>query len=206
MHAIALHDRNLDSEDAGVFSYQGAKQWIAQLDKVGYTANMTNGFDVKAARYSVADYVAKFGREPSDIADRSGTWGIEREAVKGVSKVSRSESGKSMQAILMDSQGKARSQSGRLFSEYYSATFGKKILTISKLARDILGLDSVIEDDQALIDSVSTNEQIIAMLTRAQWRVILRDDRRSELLQIAAMGDPDRLRAYLLDVCPELDI
>lgn len=206
LHAIALHDRNLTEQDTAILVNSGAKQWKAQLERNAYTASLQHGFDVSNARYSVADYVAKFGRDPVDMSGRGKQWGLEREAVKGVSKQSRTIAGRSMQAILADSRGNARSADGRLFTEYYNATFGNKLLTISKQAKELLGIDISIEDDQALIEAPDRNDILLAMLTRAQWAIILHKDRRDELLTIAALGDSDALHRYILSICPELDI
>jgi hypothetical protein len=207
LHAIELFDRNYDSESIAPIEFEAAKLWRKSLQAHDQDCDLDHGLDAKAARYSVADYVAKFGRDPIEKSSRRNNWGIEREVALAHSKVARAPDSMSAQGLLLDSAGSPRSPSGRLFIEYADATAGNKILTISAKAKSLLGLDISIEADEHLLAERDNNEVILATLSRQQWALLLYpEDRRTELLNIAATGSSAEVIRLIRRICPELDM
>jgi len=78
LHALIFVQPGLQ---LGKFTFALKKRWLMALERLGADATWEHGCDVRAARSDIADYVAKWGREPK--------WTVAHELAKAVSKKGR---------------------------------------------------------------------------------------------------------------------
>ena len=163
--------------------------WVSALLKTGAAgADQLNdinahSFDVRGGDFA-AEYVAKFGHEPSFKAklDAGATWGAAREMVKGQSKVSHSMRGSTPFTLLV-AVGKGDQQAAQLFREFYWAFKGRRQLTWSPGLRARLGLDDEAADDEILEQQANAPEfETVATLTKDDWALVLRHRARYQVL------------------------
>ena len=161
------------------------------------TASYARGVDVRTAESDVAEYVAKFGHEPVDMK-RPGKWTIEREMTKAPAKVAKGEKGRSPMQLLADYTAGDK-KAGELFKEYAAAFKGRNQLVWSRGLRDRLGLGKE-ETDEEVAKREDEAAHLLAEVTMPQWRVVLANDARGELLEIASSGDRAAVDRFLLSI------
>lgn len=153
-------------------------RWLELLKKQGRDASWANGVDVRYTDEDIAEYVSKYGQEPQ--------WKIEHEMTKSPSKIAKNGGRTAFQLLKDYSEGD--SKSGRLFMQYAANFKGKSQLHWSRGLRALLSLE-VEKSDEELAKSTERDALLLASLTRPQWRAILGNDARGELLEIASTGD-----------------
>jgi hypothetical protein len=133
-----------------------ALRWVEILSKLGRWATLEHGLTVEAADSKIADYIAKWGHEPSEQS-----WGVESEMTKSHLKKNRLDgmtpfellgaaAGESdrLEKLSHILKGQNREQlenrAGRLYVEYFKAFKGKPRLHWGK-TKDLLGLDRELE-------------------------------------------------------------
>lgn len=89
---------------------------------------------------------------------------------------------------LLKDYSEGDSASGSLFIQYAVSFKGKSQLKWSKGLRSLLRMD-IEQSDEELAKSMEKDALLLASLSREQWRVILGNDARAELLNIAVSGD-----------------
>jgi len=174
-------------------------RWRDQVEKAGFEPS-PEAFDVRCTDDQVVDYVAKFGRLPSEERRRGMTWGPVDELTKAVVKRARGESRAPFQLLADSARGDV--QAGQLFKEYAEATKGLRQLRYSKGLREKLGLGREKQIDE-LVNEDDEVASTLAWLDANQWAVVLRNDQRAEVLAAARRGK-DELFAFL-DRLPGMD-
>ncbi|MBI5651164.1 MAG: protein rep [Chloroflexi bacterium] len=169
-------------------------RWLYVLDRNGATASYRRGVDFRTADRDVAEYVAKFGHEPVNLK-RPGKWTMEHELTKGVAKIARGAKGKSPTQLLADFVDGDRA-SAMLWQEYARAFKGKRQLVWSRGLRTKLGLGYE-ETDEAIAKREDEQAVRLLSLTLRQWRTVLGNDARGEVLEIASSGDRDQVLEFL---------
>jgi hypothetical protein len=161
-------------------------RWKQSVASDGGFASYNHGCDVRLTDKEVADYVAKYGREPA--------WTVSHEITKSVVKQAR-QGGRTPFQLLADFAG-GDEEAGRLFLLYGCAFKGQRQLYWSQGLRDLLGLGRELTDDELAAgqDEIAV---VLASLTPTQWRVVLGNDARADLLQVASTGDASAVREYL---------
>jgi len=153
-----------------------------------------HGFSVSRTYGSVADYVAKFGREPLRTP-----WGAATELTKGHLKHGHDEEHLTPFAMLWCiSQG--RDELKPIFREYAQWFKGKHQLVWSAGLRSLL-LDR--EEELTDVELAQEEEKEVVFLgriNRAQWYVVLAKDARGKLLEVARSGDWQQVIAFLVDI------
>jgi hypothetical protein len=71
-------------------------------------------------------------------------------------------------------------------------------LVWSKGLRAKLGIGEA-KSDEVIAKEIEADAVLLAMLSRLQWRQVLGNDIRGELLQVASKGDPDLLWSFLAE-------
>jgi len=182
--------------------------WLLKLEKQGRDASWENGVDLQTANSRVADYVAKYGRDPVDAG-----WTLSHEMAKASTKTSHPDGMTPFQLLLEYGenigQGLADEWPAHKFREYAAAFKGKKQLEWSRGLRDRLGLN-----DEATDDDLATEDREdavwLASLTRDQWNIVLGNDVRGQLLDVAsaagAAGNIEPLRQFLAAFGIELQL
>jgi len=172
-------------------------RWQAVLAHSARTATYANGVDVRTANKDVASYVAKFGREPIDMR-RPGRWTIEHEMTKAAVKKGRTAEGRTPMQLLADCM-MGDKQAGELWKEYAMRFKGKRQLVWSRGLRKLLGI-VVEKSDKDLATEEREDAHLLTTLTREEWRVVLRNDARGEVLEVASTGDRQKLEDYLVRI------
>ena len=172
----------------GVVGFETAlrDRWLHQLARLGRDASWANGVDVRMSDAAIADYIAKYAKEP--------TWTIEHEMTKAPVKLAKSGGRTAFQ--LLNEYMLGDEAAGRLFLQYALNFKGKNQLAWSRGLRTILRLDQE-KTDIEIANEMEDDAQLLAQLTRDQWRVILANDARAELLNIAVTGDVDAFWSFV---------
>jgi hypothetical protein len=208
---VLRRDGRADDEitrDAVIIEDWFKDNWIGKLRKQGRFADAEHGVKVDTTYDRIAEYISKYGKMP----DLAHFWTVEREVAKAVSKQSRKH-GRTIWQIVIDSfmavdgQGRPdmrkRQRSQTLFFEYAVATFGKHQLEPSKDLR--AEFDLKVLADEALAATLAEDMTLFTTLNWEQWAVILKSDRRAELLEVAVSGNKARFDEWLASV-PDMPV
>lgn len=165
------------------------ERWTRAVGSVGRYASWQHGCDVRFSDADIAKYVAKWGKEPN--------WTPAHELTKGVAKLGRRGGRTAMQLLsdYLDGDGDA----GRLWLQYACNLKGERQLVWSIGLRDRLGLVEEKTDEEIAMEQPEI-AVILASLTMGAWRVVIANDARGELLEVAAGGDPAQVEAFLVQL------
>lgn len=166
------------------------KQWDAGLRLEGMRDVTARGVDMRWANADIAEYVAKMGAERS--------WDIEHELTKGPSKLGRGEHFTPVQ-LLAGFASTGDYLLGRLWQVYATELKGTHQLRWSPGLRARLGLAKV-KTDEEVADETDALGVLLARLDKKQWATVLHFEARADLLNVAAAGDADAVKWYLLDL------
>lgn len=183
MHCLVFLDGLIDI--AG-FEDQSRRRWAHAVAATGRYASWQHGCDVRYTNNEIADYVAKFGREPK--------WTPAHEIAKAVSKAGRA-GGRTPMQLLADYFAGDRA-SGRRWLEYAVNMKGQRQLFWSHGMREQLELETEQTDEEiaAEQDEIAV---MLASLSVGAWRAVLANDARAELLFAAATGDEQTVKTFL---------
>ncbi len=154
-------------------------QWENGLRLAGLREVNEHGVDFAIADSNVAGYVAKFGHERG--------WNVEHELTKQVTKKGRA-GGRTPTDLLAAFKFDGDLQAGEWWREYARVMKGGVQLRWSKGLRSSLGL-AVEKSDEELAAGVEKSGVLLGLLSDNEWRLILADDARAELLAVASTGD-----------------
>ncbi len=159
----------------------------AAADKLGMNEH---GLKLQATQGAVADYIAKFGAEATTEA-----WGPESELSHA--HVKRGRLGQRTPWDLLRAFTEGDDRAAHLWREYASVFKGRQQLTWSPGLRAILGLEDAASD--ADIAAARPSDAVhLLWITLADWLLVLRYQQRGQLLDVAASGDEDDCRVFLL--------
>ena len=191
IHTLLVARRALNAGSVHDFLFP---RWLAALSECNRSATSDRGVNVRTRESDVADYIAKFGREPKD-PKRPRSWTIEHELTKSVSKLAKGDHGLAplqlLQAFLAGDQ-----RAGKLWQEYAGIFKGRHQLQWSRGLRSLLGLGKL-ESDQEIAERSDEQAVLLATLSLQQWQVVLGNDARGELLEVASSGDVVQLQEFL---------
>ena len=157
------------------------------MDAHGYKLDRTYG--------AVADYIAKYGREPL-----KPPWGVEAELTKGHLKQGRGPVEHLTPFGLLAHIYQGEEDLAPLFQEYARWFKGHKQLSWSKgLRKRLLGTEQE-KTDEELAQEQQEDAVLLGRLTRAQWRVVLANDARGELLEVARSGEWEHVQTFLTEI------
>jgi hypothetical protein len=165
------------------------RHWKQALNHKGYGADFTHGLDVTTAKDTVADYIAKWGREPINPE-----WSVAAEITKQPVKQAR-KGGRTPTAILFD-YGEGVPGMGKLWREYAYAMKGRNQLVWSRNMRDELGIGKEKSDGEIAAD-IPSSSVLLASLNKAQWKIILKAGSRADVLHHAANDTEDEFANWL---------
>jgi hypothetical protein len=198
-HDLVFAMPGLLADTAAVAELRG--EWVRILFKVGLgnhekLADMhAHAFDLQGGNFA-ADYIAKFGREPS--------WSEAHELTKSHAKVGgRNLSGETHVTPfkLLEWYLAGDAQAGALFREYAEAFAGKRMLSWSPGLKKKLHIEEL--TDEQLADEAENalpDEELAADLDGEEWRLVLSRDARAELLYIAAKNGAEGVRCFLVEL------
>lgn len=170
--------------------------WRGVLQRHSRYADGDHGVTVKTANEDVAEYIAKHGEDDmAEAVAKIRTWTEAHEIALGVIKRKTKRGGFTpMQLLALSLCGDIIA--GRLFAEYALTFKGKSQLYWSKGLRDLLGLAETLTDEE-LAARRGEDAVLLARLNSRQWKRILANSARGELLAAAANGDVIRLDQFL---------
>jgi hypothetical protein len=165
--------------------------WIDTLIKIGLAErNQLNemlvyAFDVQNGDYA-AEYVAKFGHEPSATSKTltNSHWSASHELTKGHQKVGRRLSGRTAFTLLRDFT-EGDEAAGELFVEYAKQFKGKRQLFWSPKLRKSLALPEAEKTDEEIAAEELPERELVTVLNHEQWRLVLSRNARFEVLKVA---------------------
>ena len=171
--------------------------WVSALNHFERSASYARGCDVRTAEKDVADYVAKWNREPLD-KKRAKSWTQEHELTKSGSKVSRTREHRTMNQLLLD-YCYGDKLAGQLWQEYARVLKGRKQLVWSHGLRKLLGL-GIDQSDLEIAKRIEQDAVLLARLTLRDWRIVRDNDCRGELLEVASSGDFAMVQKFLRSI------
>jgi hypothetical protein len=153
-----------------------------------------HGFDIVDNTEKVADYIAKWGHDPS--------WGDWDELARWHTKIGRGRQGNEhytpWQLLAFADEGDT--QAGELWREYALTFYRRKQLHWSVGLRKKLGMEKEVSDEEAAQKEVEgANTQYRIKLNDEQWRWIKGNDMRVELLELVEACDA----GSILDRCKQ---
>lgn len=171
------------------------QRWQESVKKQGYGASWERGADVRSREKDITEYVAKFGRLP--VGTR---WTLEHELTKSPSKRGKLKGETPMQLLL--DYGLGNTYAGKLFVEYAKAFKGRNQLVWSRGLRELLGIGDM-PSDEDLTENEAKNGQVLATLSRSDWKKILSLKHRAQLLEYASRASSDELADYINELLCE---
>ena len=190
-----------------------ATRWAEKLQMSGFTANLVHGVDVRTADSDIADYIAKFGREPT-----SSTWGADTELAKA--NVKRASLGgltpfqllgaaagiaDDLDAAILIIDGDraaVRRKAGMLYAEFFHTMKGKPRLHWGDMKR-ILELDDALDLYAKENPEPERDTWDMALIQSGpDWKTITGGnggpDLRADLLAVCATRNAGRVNAWLI--------
>lgn len=140
--------------------------------------NKVHGITVEGGK-EAARYVADWGREKGG---KGSIWGLEHELAK--SHVKKGREGRLSPWDLLRAVYAGDVKRGVQFEEYARCFRGKHQLEYSRGLRAVLDLGEVATDEE-IAKADEPGAELLGTLKPAEWRIILRADRRGELLEVA---------------------
>jgi hypothetical protein len=186
LHVLYFFDREVP-----ILPFESAikARWGQCLESAGRYASWAHGVDVRFSDSDIADYIAKWGKEPK--------WTPAHEMTKGVAKIGRRGGRTALQLLSDYLDGDAAA--GRLWVQYAGALKGERQLFWSRGLRERLGLVAE-KTDEEIVEEQEEIAIILASLTLGAWRVVIANDARGELLEVASTGDRDQVQAFLVQL------
>ncbi len=139
--------------------------------------------------------MAKFGREQY--------WTVARELAKSSSKNAYG-SGRSMNELLESFVVAGDAAAGRRWREYALVFKGRRQHVWSRGLRALLGLAVEEKTDEQVAAEAIEDAVELARLDLAAWRIVLANDARGELCDVASSGDAGAVRRFLLSLGVEV--
>lgn len=133
----------------------------------------------------------------SQAGEYAGKWGMEHELTKAHIKAGRDGHVSPWDFLRQVDEGNMDGVA--LFTEYAKAFKGKRQLVWSDGLRDLLGL-GVEATDQDLAEQTEEGAELLGLLTRQNWKVVLRADKRGELLEVAAASGWEGVVRFIRDL------
>lgn len=174
--------------------------------------DMLHGADGEAVAWDVqkgdyaADYIVKFGREPSleSAIGAHATWGIAREMVKGMSKTGRRLRGLTPFTLLAAAAreivlvGMKPGRAAALFCEFAVAFKGERMLYWSPKLRAVLDMGRLFTDAElAELEDRKPKYETVCTLTREDWALVLAHEARDAVLRAAEQNGAQGVAAVL---------
>jgi len=180
--------------DVAMFAAESRRAWERAAAKHGLAMN-EHGFRCDDCDQRVADYVAKFGHEPS-----AGGWDESTELTKWHMKRGREPQRGHDEHVtpfgLLGYAAEGDARAGALFREYALAFKGRRQLFWSPDLRQMLDMGKEKTDEEVAGEQEQQGVELV-VLNRESWRIVLGNDCRGELLAVARTGDVQQVFVFL---------
>jgi hypothetical protein len=172
------------------------KAWQRETKRVGLPVHR-KGFDFDRTRGAAGDYVAKWGREPIQTP-----WGVEHEIAKAHIKQSRLNDRYTPFGMLRAIHEGGHDELIPRFREYAMWFKGKRQVRWTPGLAALMGLKD--KTDAEIAEEQREEAYLLGRLTREQWKVVLANDVRGEILLIARQGQWCLVADFLRDLGAEI--
>jgi hypothetical protein len=133
-----------------------------------------------------SDYLAKVDNKDN----LKSYWGADRELAKATSKGKREGKGMHPFQLVVDNKYD-------LFIEYVDAIRGKAQLFWSRGLKSKVGIDD--KTDEELAKEKEDNADIITMISKPEWFIIRKKEKRAEVLDVAE-NEPKNIRSFIFGI------
>lgn len=189
IHELVMMAGDTTDQQVNEFETWLRDRWQAALKKSERAAAWELGVKITKHDGDIAEYIAKFGREPINQG-----WTITHELTKSNAKAGKGSGRTPFELLIGYADG--NNADGFHFREYAAATKNVHPLHWSKGLRALLNAETFLSDEEAA--EADPDEYIVlANLEPSAWKLILGKDKRAELLNIASGGDKLALRRWL---------
>jgi len=177
--------------------------WSSALARVGLSGLRGIRAMVKDSSMTAAEYIAKF--------DHIRAWDLDAEVTMWTRKVGNKQKGLTpwdfLRLGLSGEPGEPLVERARvLFREYAAALKGKHPLQFSPGLKARVGLADVSEEEIAAGDANTQALTVLAYIPVAQFRRIVANDIRGELLAIAGRGDVGAVVGFLASMSISVEV
>lgn len=171
-------------------------KWKAEAAKHGLTMN-DHGFVLAKTEGAIADYIAKFGKEPYDS---NHVWGPEAELTKGHLKKGRGpEEDEHLTPFgILNAIDNGHEELEPVFQEYALAFKGRQQLRWSPGLKKRLQVEE--KSDEELAQEKQENATAILSIERPAWKIVRGNDYKAELLELE---NPEAMRQAIIDLGAE---
>lgn len=194
VHEIIFVGKEVIGRDSGQFEEKLKKHWIAALTAYGVYGVKDIALKVSQSDQYIADYIAKFGREPKD----NGNWDMSKEVSKAPVKKARDENHATPLELLI-AYGNKSNLAAQLWYEYVIAFKGKKQIIWSNGLKAYFGIGEV-TDDELAIDEIEPYD-VMANIDADIWSFLIKEDTngmvRAEILKIAQNEGLEAMQNYI---------
>lgn len=192
-HVLLFFDRQLGDDEVSAITAALRSLWQSAAAAEGLDLLADRGVTVERTWGAIADYVAKYGRDPE-----IDPWGPESELTKAHVKTGRP--GRSTPWDLLARAGEGDGRAAHLFREYAECFKGRQQLVWSPHFRALVGLEDDAPSDQALAAARPADAVHLGWLSLSEWLLVLRYDARADVLNAAAGGDWSAVLALVRDL------
>lgn len=164
-----------------------ADEWSAAVQFAGgRKLSDRHGLDAVDCNARIADYVAKWGKEPD--------WQEDRELTKSPSKLGKN-AGRTPLQLLNDFVFESDFVAGRVWKEYALAMHGSHQLQWSRGLKALLGI--VQKTDEEVEQEITARGADLAEIPLEEWRLICKTEQRARAVELAAAGDVVAIHDWL---------
>jgi len=180
------------------------RQWWEESVKLaGGTSAWEHACFLTVADGSIAEYVTKWGHAPKEeTIERLNNWGKARELTRSGMKAGRGQhlTPFDMLEAFLANGNPAPGYWGKLIREYAEAIHGNRQLTWSRNPdlRAEAGLDME-KSENEIVEGEEAGYYLLATINQDDWRAILYAGEQGNVLDCAARGDLDMMRAIITD-------
>src|SRR5436190_1137866 len=178
--------------DVAAYDQMARGAWELEASRQGLKMNK-HGFKIDRTYGAVQDYITKFGCDPA--TDKP--WGVECEVVRGHLKQGRTSAHFTPFALLAAIYDDNRDDLRPIFEEYARCFKGQKQLNYSPGLKD--RYKEVEKDDDELLAECENETLTLVDLEKEQWKAVVGNDIRGELLEAARTGSPGVVVKFLAD-------
>lgn len=192
--------------DAQAFGRACRSAWERAAALSGLVLNQ-HGFRLDTCDSRIVDYVTKFGREPGEATQAAWAagWNETMELTKWHIKKGRASLRDASEHLtpfgLLRYAAAGDVRAGQLFQEYARCFKGLRQLHWSPMLRQLLDLADE-KTDEELAQESQEEAVAVAYLTGLQWAIVLANDCRAELLEVASTGDAEKVWQFLKLLLP----
>jgi len=183
--------------DLPVFLHEMRVHWRQVLALHGRSASYERGADVSFVDSSMPSYMLKMGlvadSEDDELAGVVVNWTAAHELTKATVKLGRNGSHSPLQLLRLAAAGDDKA--AKLWQEYAITLKGHNHLVWSKGFKKFLGIEN--KTDKQLVDQQEEIAVLLAQIDYDQWQLVLQQELRGPLLQVASAGDALALRQWL---------